>query len=66
MQSYNAPASTDGHIPTSEAAKTYLSEIIQRLMALIHSYQVQQLMSFPSDATIAAGPSHGSVKNAWY
>ena len=58
-----APASTDGHIPTSDAAKIYRSEIIQR-RGLKPLLSRPAIISFPSVATIAAGPSHGSVKKA--
>ena len=57
-----APASTDGQIPTSEAASIYLSETIH-LIGLNPLLSKPAIMSKPSEATIAAGPSHGSVRN---
>ena len=50
-------------MPTSEAAKTYLSDIIQR-KGLNPLLSRPAIISLPSDATIAAGPSQGSVRNA--
>ena len=52
-------------MPTSDAAKTYLSETIQRI-GLNPLLSKPAIISLPSEATIAAGPSHGSVKNEWY
>ena len=43
----------------------YLSEIIQR-KGLNPLLSRPAIISSPSVATIAAGPSHGSVKKAWY